>query len=318
LSEAAAGPLTSIVVPTRDRPEQLARCLSALERQTAAGSTEIIVVDDGSEDLAAVEAIVANHAGTRLLRQAPAGPAAARNRGVRSARGSYVCFTDDDCEPQPEWVERLIPALADRAAAAAGRTLNASPGNAFAEASELVGAALSTPAPNGGEGIVFARSNNLACRKDLLAQISFDEEFPVAAGEDREWCARLLAAGHVVVSEPRAVVLHRQQFLWRGFWNQQVRYGRGAYRFRAAIGRRRAREPAAFYAGLVRDGFRAGPRVGVLVIVAQVATALGFVAEWRASRTTPPAAGRAPAEQMPPGSGWDGGEADQMVDAVER
>jgi cellulose synthase/poly-beta-1,6-N-acetylglucosamine synthase-like glycosyltransferase len=178
----------------------------------------------------------------------------------------------------------MVGALRRQAAAVAGRTLNGRPEDAFAEASELIGMALSAPARDGRPGIAFARSNNLACRRALLEDIPFDESFPVAAGEDREWSARFRAAGHVLTIEPRAVVVHRQQLGLRDFWRQQLRYGRGAYLFRVANGSRSLERPT-FYARLIRRGFRSSVDVGVLVIVAQIAAAIGFSAEWKASRS---------------------------------
>src|SRR3712207_1403127 len=94
-------PFFSVIVPTYERPAQLAACLGALARlDCPAASFEVIVVDDGSaaapgrrldefRDLLDV----------RLLTQANAGPAAARNRGASEARGSFLAFTDDDCAP---------------------------------------------------------------------------------------------------------------------------------------------------------------------------------------------------------------------------
>jgi glycosyltransferase involved in cell wall biosynthesis len=291
MAETVGVPLISVVVPTRDRPDQLERCLAALGRQTASDSIEVIVVDDGSANRAAVEGVVRDRSQVRLVRQAGAGPAAARNSGVRAARGTYICFTDDDCEPRADWAERLAGSLSGGAAAAAGVTLSGSPGNPLAEASELIAAALS-PARNGGEGLAFAPSNNLGCRAELLAAIPFDETFPVAAGEDRDWCARLRAAGHLLVRESAAVVVHRQQLRLDDFWKQQVRYGRGAFRFRRGSGAR-SLEPPMFYARLVRQGFRRGGRTGLLVGLAQLGTAVGFIAEWKRSRATS-AGGRTP------------------------
>src|SRR5687768_8796137 len=90
----------SVVVPTCGRPELLARCLAALEKQTLPQQAyEVLVVDDGA------------------LRS---GPAAARNRGWRRARAPVVAFTDDDTEPRPDWLEQGLRALQD-ADAASGR-----------------------------------------------------------------------------------------------------------------------------------------------------------------------------------------------------
>ena len=131
----------------------------------------------------------------------------------------------------------------------------------------------------------FAPTSNLACRAEVCAAVPFDETYPLAAGEDRDWCARLVASGRTLAFVPDAVVRHHQELTPAGFWRQQVRYGRGAYRFRAGQGTLRRPEPAAFYVGLLRRGFADGLRAGLLVGVAQVATAVGMVQEAVAART---------------------------------
>ena len=72
----AGVPRVSVVVPTRDRPDRLAICLAALERQTVP-ELEIVVVDDASRDAAAVAAVVAAAPRARLVRGTGRGPAAA-------------------------------------------------------------------------------------------------------------------------------------------------------------------------------------------------------------------------------------------------
>ena len=113
----------------------------------------------------------------------------------------------------------------------------------------------------------------------MLRQLPFDESYPNAAGEDREWCARAAARGVEIAWEPDAVVVHHQQLTGaRGFLRQQYRYGRGAARFRRGAADRRLAE-AGFYAGLVRPGFESGPGVGAMVVAAQVAVAAGAAIE---------------------------------------
>jgi glycosyltransferase involved in cell wall biosynthesis len=281
MSETRDASVISVIVPTRDRPGQLARCLEALRNQTVVDSLEIVVVDDGSADPAALES-AADHPKVRLVRQSRSGPSAARNRGVRAAHGAYVCFTDDDCEPQPDWAERLADRLQADASAVVGRTVNGSPGDPFAEASALIAAA---PAVLGRDParLSFGPSNNLGCRAEVLVALPFDEGFPGAAGEDRDWCARLITAGHVLASEPGAVVIHHQHLRFGNFWRKQIEYGRGAYLFRRRRGGAPLESPA-FYGRLVSRGFQQGVRTGLLVTLAQLATAIGFIAEWRASR----------------------------------
>jgi GT2 family glycosyltransferase len=278
--------LISAVVPTRDRPERLAVCLAALDRQTAP-RIEIVVVDDASRDARAVADVVAGVPRARLVRGEGRGPAAARNLGARAAEGAIVCFTDDDCEPVPEWAARLAARItsADDVHAAAGPTRNARPENPFASAAQTIASHLAEATIDAGGRMRFAPTSNLACRADVLAALPFDERYPLAAGEDRDWCARLVGSGRTLLFEPAATVRHHQELDARSFWRQQVRYGRGAYRFRADHGTLRRLEPPAFYAGLLRRGFAEGPRAGALVCLAQLATAWGMAAERR--RTAP-------------------------------
>ncbi len=278
-----AAPRVSVVVPTRDRPDRLAACLAALERQTAPG-LEVVVVDDGSRDAAAVAAAVAAAPRARLVRGGGRGPAAARNAGVRAARAPVVCFTDDDCEPVPGWAAALAARLAAGGDAAAGPTRNGRPASALAAAAQAVATHLAEATTDPEGRMRFAPTSNLACRAEVCAAVPFDESYPLAAGEDRDWCARLLASGATLVFEPAALVRHHQDLTPVGFWRQQVRYGRGAFRFRAGHGTLLRPEAPRFYAGLLRRGFAEGVRAGVLVCAAQVATAVGMLLEATGAR----------------------------------
>jgi glycosyltransferase involved in cell wall biosynthesis len=261
--------LISVIVPTRDRPLPLEACLTALEVQTVADRLEVVVVDDGSAARETVAQVVGRHPRATLVRRGGAGPAAARNAGARAARGDMLLFTDDDCVPEVDWAEELMAAIQAGADAVAGTTLNT--GGALAAASSVISWAPASVEP-------FAPTNNLACTKAVFEAVPFDESYEQAAAEDREWCARLAATGHTLRSQPSARVHHRQRLTPTSFLVRQVRYGRGAYRFRSSA--RRSLEPISFYVNLVRRGFSRGFRVGVLVALAQVATAYGWAQGW--------------------------------------
>ena len=132
--------------------------------------------------------------------------------------------------------------------------------------------------------MAFAPTSNLACRAEVHRSLPFDEGYPLAAGEDRDWCARLADEGAALAFEPAAWVSHHQQLSWRGFWRQQSRYGRGAHRCHQGQAPRARLQPPRFYTGLLRKGFAHGMTTGLLVVVAQVATAFGIACEAISSR----------------------------------
>ncbi|WP_412069232.1 glycosyltransferase [Rubrivirga sp. IMCC43871] len=289
-----SAPSVSIIVPTYDRPARLAACLAALARQEPpGGGLEVIVVDDGSPSPAAVVAApFERQLNLRLLRQPNAGPAAARNAGAAWAAGALLVFTDDDCQPEPGWARTLADAHAlapDHLLG--GRTLNALPDNAFSSASQLlIDYLYEYFGPESGR-VPLVASNNLALPADAFRALGgFDETFPLAAGEDRDLCARWHEAGRPFGHVPDAVVLHAHALGLRSFWRQHVGYGRGAryYHHLRPDSAGPDPEPLAFYTDLVRYPLRhaAGARAWRLVAlmaVSQVANALGYATTTRPS-----------------------------------
>lgn len=267
----------TVVVPTRHRPRALERCLEALVRQHGCGSIEIVVADDGTDGAAGV----ARRAGARIVGTGGVGAAAARNAGAAAARGEFVLFTDDDCVPHPGWAAALVASLRDDADVVGGRTENGVPGNPFVAATETIRAHLEDWARSPGHR-AFVASNNLGCRRELALAVPFDESYAAAGGEDRDWCARVAARGGRFARVDDAVLVHQPSAGFTAFWRQHVRYGRGAYKFGRSAGVPRLERPA-FYAGLLRRGFEEGVGPGALVLLAQVATAIGYAAEARAA-----------------------------------
>ena len=266
----------TVVVPTRDRLDSLRRCVSALQRQSLGDALEIVVVQDGGDQPG-----LEDMHGLRVVRRERSGPGAARNHGASLAQAPIVCFTDDDCEPLPDWAERLERRIAAGAAAAIGRTLNADPRSATAAASQLVVSHLVERSVAGGWS-AFGSSNNFACRTEVFRAVRFDPKYAFAGG-DRDWCFRMRTAGHDLAYVPEAIVLHRQQLTFAKFLRQQLAYGRGSCRYRGAHGAWRLERPS-FYGALLAEGFASGTRVGVLVALGQAATAAGYAREAVARR----------------------------------
>jgi glycosyltransferase involved in cell wall biosynthesis len=251
--------------------------LSALDAQDVDGF-EVVVVDDRSHAPAAVRAVVARSPRARVVDGQGRGPAAARNLGARHAQGDVLCFTDDDCAPGPEWVRALATRIGAASTVAAGPTRPGS-ANAFVRASQIVTNHL-VDASRVGDTVRFAPTSNVACRRAVFDAVPFDEHYLSAAGEDRAWCDALGAAGHHIDWSPAAWVVHSPALDARRFWRQHSRYGAGAYRyFRGVEEGRGVRERVRFTDDLVRRAFVEGFAVGTGVLVAQLATGVGYAEE---------------------------------------
>lgn len=99
---------TSVVVVTKDRPENLRKLLKSLVSQSIEPD-EIIVIDNNSTK--SYEQVFGEFRQCLPLRtfiEITPGIPAARNRGIRETTGDIIIFTDDDCEADPSWVENLV------------------------------------------------------------------------------------------------------------------------------------------------------------------------------------------------------------------
>jgi hypothetical protein len=109
----AERPLVSVIVPTLNRPQMLRDALESVGRQTHE-HWEAIVVNDGGGDVTPVLDALPRAVGTRILPirlPASRGPAAARNAGIKVAKGDVVAFLDDDDLHAPTHLERLVTGL---------------------------------------------------------------------------------------------------------------------------------------------------------------------------------------------------------------
>lgn len=159
------------------RPTALRRLLAALDLQTVAPAS-IQVVDDDATDR---------------------GPAWGRNVAWRRGQAPVVAFTDDDCVPDPDWIERLATRFADEDAVAAveGRVMGLDP----------EGHRIHLDPPRRVRWDRF-RTANMAYRREWLERLGgFDEGYHIHR-EDTDLAWRALQQGARIVRAPEAVVLH--------------------------------------------------------------------------------------------------------------
>jgi glycosyltransferase involved in cell wall biosynthesis len=281
----------SVVVPTYDRPRQIAACLASLGTLTPPpGGFEIIVVNDGGRAPPPEAVERARHgapAQVTVLTQENQGPAIARNTGAERAQGEWLAFTDDDCLPEPGWLLQL-----DRVTSGSpdillgGRTRNVFEDNIYSVASQLL-VDFTSAYFDGGAAGRFYNSNNMAVPRDAFLKAGgFDVRLPKAGGEDREFSDRWSARGQPTRTVEFAVVHHAHNLTLLSFLRQHFTYGRAASeyrRIRADAGRPVRVEPRFYlrslrYAGTVARGLRAAA-LSTLIFIAHGAYGAGLLLE---------------------------------------
>jgi len=289
------GPRFSVIVPTFERPAQLAACVQALRALERPGGTlEVVIVNDGGRPPASeLGARTADDEGfeLRIVEQRNAGPARARNTGAEAARGEWLAFTDDDCLPDRRWLTAFEAALrAAPDALVGGRTINAVADSVLADTSQRLADFVSAYFAGGATGRFFTSNNLAVAREAFLAAGGFDTSFPFSAGEDRELGDRWSAEGRPSVAAPEAIVRHAHRLTVRGFLRQHFTYGRGAVAFRrvrAETGRPVRVDPAFYVRSLtyaLRGGGVRAPARAMLTAVAHGAYAAGLLYESRRYR----------------------------------
>jgi GT2 family glycosyltransferase len=291
-------PAWSVIVPTYNRPHQLVRCIDALSRvKPPAGGFEVIIINDGgNEEGDAVRRAATGTATTvRYAAQLHAGRLS-RATPALMAVGTWLTFTDDDCEPSSDWLQAFERAVVGHPDALAGGVVrNAVSDSMFSEASQLL-AGFVADWFDGAARERFFTSNNIAVgRAAFLDAGGFDASFGTSAGEDREFCDRWTAQGRESIQVADAIVDHMHALSLRSFLRQHHGYGRGAQRFRhrrRAAGRPIRIDPS-FYLASLRHAVKARPIArGVALAgctaLAHTAYAAGLAREsWREKRAAP-------------------------------
>lgn len=196
----------AVVIPVWNGEAVLGRCLDALARQTLPrGTYQIIVVDNGSND--ATARIARSYTGVELLEEKRPGSYVARNLGIERVRAPITAFTDADCEPAPDWLERILRAAASNP----GFGVLAGKIELFDEIAperEVFGdyeRLFSFPQAHAARG--NCATANWASETALLKTLGgFDAA--LKSGGDRQMALRIRDSGHPLVFVPAMVVRH--------------------------------------------------------------------------------------------------------------
>jgi cellulose synthase/poly-beta-1,6-N-acetylglucosamine synthase-like glycosyltransferase len=224
-------PTVSVVVPVRNGQRTIGACLDALLALDYRGSSEVIVVDNGSTDATAA---LADSRDVLLLCEPRRGRAIARNAGIASALSEIVAFVDADCVAEPGWLTALVTPFSDPAVGGVGGEIHSiSPVTAVQAYLDQKESCWQQYCVQGGrrKRHGFLITANAAYRRSVLDRVDgFDPHFVTAEDVDLGW--RVRDAGYSLAYAPEAIVRHRLRESARALFRQRYGYGYGRALFR--------------------------------------------------------------------------------------
>ena len=207
-------PLVSVVIVSRHRPEELRRCVRALEFQTLRGF-EVVLVTDG--DTAQILPELAPVCRVKSAVCDQANISRARNIGIGLSAGEVVAFIDDDAIAEPTWLERLTEPFRDPNIAASGGFVRGRNGISYQGRAEEIGVdGVSRPIEVSGVNVpevnptkaIKTQGTNSAFRRDVLVDLAgFDENYHFYLDET-DLNLRIAKAGLKTAIVPNAEVQH--------------------------------------------------------------------------------------------------------------
>lgn len=237
-------PQATVAVCTRDRPEDIHRCLEAFMQLPDDGQEYLVI--DNCPSSEATRDIVAGYGGrVRYVREDRPGLNIARNRALAEARHEIVAFNDDDAVPDPGWLRALRRNFGDpEVLCVTGLTMPLELETAAQEQFEQYspfGRGFVRRVFRGSPEMALAAGRvgagaNMALRRSVLALVGgFDEALDAGtrtqSGGDTEMFARILLHGYQIIYDPAALSWHRHRRTEEALRQTAYGYGVGIYAF---------------------------------------------------------------------------------------
>lgn len=227
-------PVVSVIIPVYNDAERLRLCLQALEQQTYAQNRyEIIVVDNGSDATAKISDLVRQFPGAIAEFESIPGSYAARNKGLSIAKGEAIAFTDADCIPAPDWIEKGVSYLQRVAnCGLVGGEVEIFWRNRDQPSTvELYESILAFRQQDCVEKHHYSVTANLFTWKQVIEEVGlFNSQ--LKSNGDIEWGNRVYAQGYQQVYAEDVRVSHPAVASWQQLRQKVIRYAGGAYDLR--------------------------------------------------------------------------------------
>lgn len=227
----ASKPFVSVIVPVYNDAEGLKLCLEALCNQTYPQTDwEAIVVDNASENSPQIRELVERYGTAKYAYEATPGSYAARNRGISLAKGEIIAFTDADCIPRPDWLEKGVAKLMSvpNCGLLAGKIELVFQNPTAPTPVELYESITAFPQEQLLKNQKGGATANVFTFKEAIANVgSFNPM--LKSGGDVEWGQRVFQHGYAQVYADDVRVGHRARTSFAELYNRTIRLAGGIY-----------------------------------------------------------------------------------------
>lgn len=221
-------PFVSVVIPTFNRISSLLVCVGSLFKQSYPPERfEIVIVDDGSTDstLEILEKYYKNVDKVKIFSQKNQGSYAARNLGIKNSKGEIICFTDDDCIAERDWIRNLVNGYKiEQIGGVGGKIVGYNITKILERYVEDIGGLGQEKFQN-----IFSVTANASYRKKVLDEIGvFDPYFK--SGGDADLGIRVNLKKYKILYSPDALIFHKHRISINALSRQFFKYGTGYVR----------------------------------------------------------------------------------------
>ncbi len=213
----------SVIVPVYNGEKTIERCLCSLANQRYPKKRyEVIIVDNNSTD--DTKKIIEKYP-AKYLCEKKRGSYAARNKGIRYAKGRILAFTDADCMAHVNWIADAVREFSDKKTGCVAGRIGAGQRNSHIERYIAKKKLLIQKKEPCGLPLPYAKTANAFYRKEVFDKIGLFEEW--ISGGDADLCWRMQKKTEYGLKFSRALVIHKHRTSTAGLFKQCFKWGIG-------------------------------------------------------------------------------------------
>ncbi|MEM8779903.1 MAG: glycosyltransferase [Cyanobacteria bacterium P01_G01_bin.49] len=226
-----AVPFVSVIIPVYNDAERLQKCLTALRDQSFPKDRyEIIVIDNASDEEQTIKTVVSQFSQAHYSYEAIPGSYAARNQGLSLAKGEIIAFTDADCIPSSDWLEKGINILLSHpnCGLVAGKIELFFKDSSQPTPVELYESVTAFPQEKLLSEYHGAATANLFTYYKVFDQVGlFDAS--LKSNGDLEWGSRVYQQGYEQIYSEQVCVSHPARSSWSQLYKRTIRLASGSF-----------------------------------------------------------------------------------------